>query len=322
MDAIPAAALAKLAELYGDTITSGDLYSYDKKMYGAAIRGALPKIRRGVFSLKAAASVKPVDPKAAERARAEMASDISRRFSAVETLADGLIGGHIRSLIVAGAPGVGKTFTLENRLKAAEKAKTIKSVIEIKGTISGIGLFLTLWENREKGCVIMLDDIDSVFGDEEAMNVLKGALDSGSRRVISWMKDSSFLRDRDVPTTFEYEGQIVFVTNKNLTAEIEAGTKQAPHMAALLSRSVFLDLAIHSKEAILVRIEQVVSGTKFGRDLGLKDSQVAEVMSWLTTNVDRVRLLSLRTIIQIAGYIKTTPDWRNLAELTVLTQRH
>lgn len=311
--ALTPAVLSDLRSKFGATVRSADLWAYNKAVYNEAKDGGLKKVRRGVFSLGEGSG-----KKAATFDVAAESAKIHERFEVLELLTDGVIAGNVSSMVVCGAPGVGKTYTLETALKAAERSRRIKGMVEIKGSISAIGLFFKLWENREKGQVMVLDDIDSVYGDEEAMNLLKTALDSSKKRVVSWIKDSSFLRDRDIPDSFEYKGQIVFLTNKDLASELERGTKMAPHIQALMSRAVVLDLCIHRPEQVLIRVKHVVKESSMIRELGLRDSHAIEIMDWLDKNVSKMHELSLRTVIKIAGFMKTTPDWQKLARTTML----
>ena len=57
--------------------------------------------------------------------------------------------------------------------------------VHFKGRATAAGLFVTLYENCDK--IIILDDCDSVFKDADAVNILKGALDSYDTRNISYI---------------------------------------------------------------------------------------------------------------------------------------
>jgi hypothetical protein len=67
--------------------------------------------------------------------------------------------------------------------------------------MSGIGLFATLYKYSDPKNVIVLDDCD-IWQDQDALNILKGALDSGKTRRISWNKDSRILSDEGIPNTY------------------------------------------------------------------------------------------------------------------------
>lgn len=305
---------AELRARFGNTVTSNDLWNYNREYFNRATKGELTKIRRGVWNLTGDdenVTILPVN----EVVNADM---IRERFEVLGLLANGVVEGNIRSLIISGAPGVGKTHELERKLKNAERSNKIISYVSIKGSISPIGLYEALYNNCEKGQVVVLDDLDSVFDNEETLNILKAALDTGTKRIISWAKASRFLADSDIPRSFEYCGQIVFITNTDPDRVIAKGGRLAPHMNALVSRSVFLDLCIHDNESIMVRVEQVLRESELADDLDIDEDAVGAIIEWMHQNVKRLRSLSIRTVIQLASYIKTSEDWKKLATATML----
>lgn len=305
---------AELRARFGNTVTSNDLWNYNREYFNRATKGELTKIRRGVWNLTGDdenVTILPIN----EVVNADM---IRERFEVLGLLANGVVEGNIRSLIISGAPGVGKTHELERKLKNAERSNQIISYVSIKGSISPIGLYEALYNNCEKGQVVVLDDLDSVFDNEETLNILKAALDTGTKRIISWAKASRFLADSDIPRSFEYCGQIVFITNTDPDRVIAKGGRLAPHMNALVSRSVFLDLCIHDNESIMVRVEQVLRESELADDLDIDEDAVEAIIEWMHQNVKRLRSLSIRTVIQLASYIKTSEDWKKLAAATML----
>lgn len=310
----------ELRARFGNSCTSADLTAYNKEYLKRAWAGEIPKLCRGRWDLSGGSAIsasgasapvpyveKPVDKEL-----------IRKRFATMGVLADGVIANNIRALMIAGSAGVGKTFELEQKLEAAVRDKEIESYEAIKGSISAIGLYQALWNNKDKGQVLLLDDSDAIFSDEEALNLLKAALDTSTKRRISWAKASRFLKDEDIPNSFDYEGQIVFITNTNPDQVIARGGKFAPHMSALLSRSVFLDLCIHDAKAIMVRIEQVLEESDLQHKLRLKDTEIKMIVKWMNENVAKLRSISIRTVIQLAGFIKTSDSWEDLAQMTLL----
>ena len=73
---------------------------------------------------------------------------------------------------------------------------------------------------------------------------MKGALDTTKRRVISWRSEKIFEAEdgEAIPSSFDFEGAVIFVTNKNFDREIMRSSKLTPHLEALISRSFYLDL--------------------------------------------------------------------------------
>lgn len=320
--------IAELQKVFGTSVTSAQLTQYNKTYLERAWAGELRRIKRGVWDLTQTASddnsaiatrgARSTSVPVTAKPKKIDAKMIKKRFEVMGTLADGVIANNIRALMIAGSAGVGKTFELEQKLEAAVRNKEIESYEAIKGSISAIGLYQALWNNKDKGQVLLLDDSDAVFSDEEALNLLKAALDTSTKRRISWAKASRFLKDEDIPNSFDYEGQIVFITNTNPDQVVARGGKFAPHMSALLSRSVFLDLCIHDAQAIMVRIEQVLEESDLQHKLKLKDTEVKMIVKWMNENVAKLRSISIRTVIQLAGFIKTSDSWEDLAQMTLL----
>lgn len=252
----------------------------------------------------------------AEETVEEMRIRIAKRFTVMDKMANGLVKGTIRSLIISGAPGIGKTYTLEQHLKAAHENGSI-DFSSIKGKCSPIGLYIHLWENREEDCVVLLDDVD-VFSNEDVLNVLKAALDTGEERIVSWGTASNYLAERDIPNNFEFKGSIVFITNADIDAEIDRGSKMAPHLDALRSRSIYLDLGVHTSREIMIRVEDVITSTDMLQKRGLSEAQTVNALEWMKENVDRLRSVSLRTALYLADFINTDSDWSDVAEVTLL----
>jgi hypothetical protein len=252
---------------------------------------------------------------------AESMADIDARikhtFAVLSKVANGVINGHIKSAIISGAPGCGKTYTLEAALSAAAREEKIRYE-SVKGVLSPIGLYRTLWDCSTENSVLVIDDCDSIFGDIDALNLLKAALDTGKNRRVHWNKESRVLNEEGIPRSFEFKGAVIFITNIDFAREIERETKMSPHYDALLSRSLYLDLGIHNKREVLVRISQVIYSNEFLRDNGIGKDAAKEMMSWLTANLARVRVLSIRTILQLVTLVKTDGDWKDMAGAIML----
>ena len=245
---------------------------------------------------------------------------IEKTFSVLNTVAQGVVNGDVRSLIVSGAPGCGKTHMLEDILNRGERMGKIK-LSSVKGTMSAIGLYQMLYDNRMSNSVLLIDDCDKIFEDIDALNILKAALDTSATRTLHWNKESRVLADADIPRSFDFRGSVVFITNVNLQGYIEIGGKMAPHYDALVSRSMFVDLGIHSIREIMCRIRQVVFSTDYMVNQGVSGDQVQNVCSWLESHTKRLQRLSIRTVSQLLVMHKLHDHWEEIAEVTLL-KRH
>jgi ABC-type dipeptide/oligopeptide/nickel transport system ATPase component len=242
---------------------------------------------------------------------------IRKTFTVLEKIAQGVANGHIRSAIVSGATGCGKSYTLESVLKNAERDGRINYNC-VRGTISAITLYQELWNARKATDVLVLDDTDSIYGDLDALNLLKAALDTNPVRRVHYNKESRILAELGIDKSFDFLGRVVFITNTDLTRAVEKTSKMSPHYAALLSRSIYCDLGIHTKREVLVRIAQVIYSERFLTDNNITRAEAEAMMSWLAPNINRVRVLSIRTVLQLADLVKVDSDWQSLADTLVL----
>ncbi|WJJ54770.1 thioredoxin [Acinetobacter phage AB1I1M-1] len=247
----------------------------------------------------------------------EMKARINKRFSVMDIMTKGLINKSIRSLIISGAPGIGKTYTLNRDLEKADAEGKIEYTI-LNGKMSPIGMFCKLYECSGPNSVLVLDDVD-VFSSEDSLNLLKAALDTSETRKVCWSTASSYLEEKEIPQEFEFEGTIVFITNTDIDRELERGSKLAPHLDALVSRSVYLDLGVHTNEEIMVRVEDVILNTDMMFKAGLLEVETQEILTWMKDNIARLRNVSLRTALYLASFVKTdSENWKEIAEVTQL----
>ena len=253
----------------------------------------------------------------------EQAMDrIKERFSILDEMSKACIAGDIRAMIVTGPPGVGKSFGVTTQMEKASMfdklaGKRVRFEI-VKGTISAIGLFALLDKYSDHKNVLVFDDCD-VWEDQDAINILKGALDSGKTRRISYNKDSRLLREEGVPNTFDFHGTIIFITNK--TFDNKRATKIQPHLDALQSRSHFLDLTIDTERDKMLRIRQVHRDADPGLfvDYGFTKEQEDTILDFMWDNHNKLREISLRMTLKLADLVKISPNnWRQLAKATCM----
>jgi len=246
---------------------------------------------------------------------------IANRFAVLDEMSAACIAGNIRAMIVTGPAGIGKSHGVTQQMEKAsmfDKITGNRPRFEIvKGAISGIGLFATLYKYSDAKNVLVFDDCD-VWEDQDALNVLKGALDSGKTRRISWNKDSRLLREEAVPNTFNFNGSIIFITNK--TFDSKKASKIQPHLDALQSRCHFLDLTVDSERDKLLRIKQVHRDADGGlfADYDFQPETVDEIMNFIEANHTKLREMSLRMCLKIADLVKISGNWKALAQATCM----
>lgn len=273
---------------------------------------------------KAELEVKPfvLAPKIQEPISNETDEEIERklesRFRILGVMAEGCTNNQIRSLIVSGPAGLGKSYTVEETLQAWDPNETNWTIV--KGYVRPTSLFRLFWQHRKPGQILVFDDADAIFGDETSLNLLKAACDSSDRRRISYMTESQLMDDEDgeeMPKMFDFEGTIIFITNYDFDGMIDKGHRLAPHFQALVSRSHYVDLAMKTKRDYLIRIKQV-SRAGLLDNVGLTVDESEDVLLFIESNMDRMRELSLRMALKVASVRMLGDNWEEIAKVTCL----
>ena len=267
------------------------------------------------------AAIKRTQDAVAREKDDEIYSRLGERFEILDQMTKAVKDGQIRAMIVSGPPGVGKSFGVEKVLLKSELFNILaekKPKFEVvKGAMSSIGLYSKLYEFSAEGNVVVFDDCDSILMEDLSLNILKGALDSGSRRYISWNTDSRILRSEGIPDRFEFKGAAIFITN--IKFEHVRSKKLRDHLDALESRCHYIDLQMDTAREKILRIKQVV---KQGQMLERYDFDACvedELIEFVEANQDKLRELSLRMVLKIADLKKGFPNnWTAMVKTTCM----
>jgi|SRR5271157_82871 len=247
----------------------------------------------------------------------QILSRIRERFGAMDTLAEETIYGRNKSLIISGPAGLGKSFGVMKVAKDAEKMN--RQIVHIGGNVGDTGLYRTLWENRFPTSAIVFDDADAIFNNEVSLGLLKVACDMTETRTINWLKELKMTDDDGdrLPRTFQFDGSIVFITNYDFLDLISRNNRIAPHLAAMVSRSMYLDLTIKTPRDYIIRIKQVMYELGMINELQLSKEHARELVSFMEEHMDQLLELSLRMVIKLNALMKADLNgWKNMARIT------
>ena len=212
--------------------------------------------------------------------------DPQEMFTNLERLTKMVGRGIQPSLVVTGGAGMGKTHLVKQTLSDMGLDEST-DFVHFKGRATPAGLFITLYENSDK--IIVLDDCDSVFKDDDAVNILKGALDSYDSRKISYIT-SKPLKDEfgiEVPRHFEFTGRIIFISN----------IEQSKLDEAIRSRSFVADIDM-TQDQMFTRIEQLMPKMESRIPIAAKE-QALQLMKELNVEFSGLDI-NLRSFIKAA----------------------
>jgi hypothetical protein len=246
---------------------------------------------------------------------------IRTRFQILDEMTKAATTGDIRAMIVSGPPGVGKSYGVEKIVEQAclfdkLSGKRLRAEV-VKGSATPIGLYQTLYKYSDKNCMLVFDDCDSILVDDVALNLLKGALDSGSKRKISWLSESSSLRREGIPDSFNFNGSIIFITN--LKFDKMKSQKLKDHLDALQSRCHYLDLTLDTMRDKILRIKQIASDGALFENMDLDKEAETEVIEFMEEHKNSLREVSLRMAIKIGQLRKSFAlRWKDMAKITCM----
>ncbi len=246
---------------------------------------------------------------------------IKERFEILDEMTNATLDGIVRGMVVTGPPGVGKTYGVEQVL---EKDSLFDMMANrpmrhtfIKGAMSALGLYTTLYNFRDSKNIVVLDDCDTILFNEDALNILKAALDSCTKRKICWNTDSNLLRREGVPSQYEFNGSVIFITN--LKFDNMRQTKIKDHLEAILSRCHYLDLTLDTTRDKLLRIKQIAREGGLFDTKGLTKIQEQEIIDFMYDKQDKLREISLRMAQKIADLRNMDKNrWKVLTESTCM----
>lgn len=235
---------------------------------------------------------------------------VNHRLDMLATMVHGVCKGDFHGFVVQGEKGLGKSHTVHRVLDEYDPTvpgneempeEQRRSIRRFTGKITPLQLFLALQEWNTNKCILLFDDCDSAWNEIDALNVLKAAMDTKDRRIVTWATTSRLVREQ----SFEFKGQVIVITNANMVSK---------HYKAFLDRVHKFPLKMTSAEK-LVKIREIAAmDTRYDRQLA------AQVMAHIQNNVELIGpRLSMRTFVKTMELVKI-PIWKELAIETVFSE--
>ena len=222
-----------------------------------AIRGGATTIKEIKMRLSKGIDVSlkttPEEIQAQEKLEKE-GKDPKQAFKEMAVYVKTVISGLQPGVIICGAPGVGKTYRVMKQLEAAGYRDGHNMEI-IKGKATPRQLYLSLYNYKEKGNILVIDDAYALVGPkapEDCINMLKAALDSTSTeegRKVSYRVTGTLYDDDgvEIPKTLYYKGGVIVITNYS-----------AGQLDTALRGRTFVQELDFSNEQLLQVIEDII----------------------------------------------------------------
>ena len=235
---------------------------------------------------------------------------VNQKLDHLAIMTRGVCEGDFHGFVVQGEKGLGKSHTVHRVLDEYDPTvpgnedmpeEKRRSVRRFTGKITPLQLFLALQEWNTSKCILLFDDCDSAWNEIDALNVLKAAMDTKDRRIVTWATTSRLVREQ----SFEFKGQVIVITNANMVSK---------HYKAFLDRVHKFPLKMTREEKVVKLKEIASSDDRYDRILA------SQVMQHIENHLDLIGpRLSMRTFVKVYELVKL-PIWRELAVSTVFSE--
>jgi hypothetical protein len=226
--------------------------------------------------------------------------DINKRFEIMAKLVRIVSMKSIPGMIIVGTGGLGKTYTVMQTIHELGMLEG-EHYIHIHGAkLTTTTFYTTLYENSDK--LIIFDDSDSVLNSDDNINMLKSALDSGTGpRTVTYL--SPAISNMGMDTSFEFKGQIIFISNKAITDFDQP----------LISRSVAVDVSM-TRDEVFERMLGIINKMKEGSDKELQLKAYNIIKQYDEKHPGRPRDLNMRTLLKISRVLSSSEGGDDVAD--------
>jgi Cdc6-like AAA superfamily ATPase len=226
-----------------------------------------------------------------------------------ESFVSKVIRGVHKNAILQGPPGLGKSHVVQTALINAKKTEG-KDFVIVKGHITPLQLFGTLYMFRRPGQVVVLDDCDDIMANEIGISIIKAASDPDNRRVTYSTTRSPIIAGT-VVKDFVFNGTLIICSN--VAMDTGNAGRRNQHMRAILSRTTNWPMGWDTKEQKFAQVyNMVVNHDYLSATLRTRitEPQKEELLAYLLDNLDEIRNLDLRLPQKVAAEMVEGGDWR------------
>ena len=153
----------------------------------------------------------------------------------LEMYVDAFSNGHLSLLFVYGPPGVGKSWTMRERV--GDRAFTIN------GTASPFGIYVAAYHHRDEP--IVLDDIDGLTANPQGVRLLKALGQTDREKTVSWQTQAAALERENIPKSFKTQSPIAILANSHFASVDAQALEDRGHVIVFAPTPV----EVHQKAA-------------------------------------------------------------------------
>jgi len=250
--------------------------------------------------------------------------DVCKRFKTVYEISKIFVTGDSaqKGIIISGDAGTGKSYYVQQAF--IDTNNTSRVDYNKSRSFTAAAFYVKLFLNRNAGDVVVFDDCNLAGltgGDFKAVtDMLKGATEmTKGERIIGWERaqQNSLMRDNDVPSSFDFQGSIVWITNYSF-AQLEK--KFGPHWEAIHCRFIQVPIRLNEQEKLMYTLYLVEQVDMLGKNCQTKEGGYPQniidtTCKYLRSNYKNMPNITPRMAAKIADTIENFPEtWEMLIE--------
>lgn len=220
-----------------------------------------------------------------------------------------VIRGVHRHAILQGPPGLGKSYCVNSALREAG-LREVEDYYIVKGHLTNSQLFALLYQYRQKGKFLVLDDCDDVLNNEIGMGVIKGATDPDSG-LVCWHSPGGVAVNGEWIKQFHFRGTLIICSNISMSSGRPG--RRTEHINAITSRVTQWPMRWSNREQKFAQVFNMVVNHDYlsvTAETTLTTDQKRDMLKFLLENLDDVANLDLRLPQKIAREIRAGGNWR------------
>ena len=179
-----------------------------------------------------------------------------------------------------------------------------------------LSLYATLHAFKNKGKVVVLDDVDSVFSDVQGLNILKAVMDTTAKRQVHWLSTGGRLNTMGLPDNFIFNGGVILISNVGFGG----GTSRlVAHLTALKDRSYCVPIADSGQDSLFKQICYMVLKRNLMTELKVPKKDQMMLLEFIDKHKDQLNTVSLRTVVKLVEIFNIDKtNWEEMATVGLL----
>lgn len=212
-----------------------------------------------------------------------------------------------RHLILWGDPGSSKSSIVKS------VSNQHKGCVIHKNKLTAVQFVELLYNNRNLGNTVILDDCDSWWSDKDVHSTLMSATDTTDPQV-QWNQNSDLLKRKGIPSHFDFNGTLIIITNTPMVKRPESIRPQDVKVNQLVSRMSPFCANLPDNNWNLTAIRAWHAAGAIECFEGVSELHQEQVIDFLTTMVDDIKLgaLSFRFVKDCVTMLQSRGEtsWR------------